>query len=443
MVLHVKKGVAFFILFICDVALLWCAMFLVYQLRGQIDYLFDNSMEVSYDIYTELWVYYIVVLVSFFYEGIYQRHFDFWEEIRRVYKGLVLGLLAVFTWLALTKQSEEYSRFIIFFAFVLLMFVVPVAKRVLKYFLTSMGLWVKYVQVVGKKEDTKQIIEEIRENWYLGMRVVSNAPTIIMVSRGYNPEALMRISEKYLLKSKEVLFVPTLSHINFANADIVELHNVRVSLIEIRNRLKEPFAIFLKTVFDILFSIVLLPILFIFLFFIGLVIKLDSKGSIFFRQKRLGKNGKVFYCYKFRTMYENSNELLEEYLKCYPKERDNYATFHKYKNDPRITRVGKWLRKTSFDELPQIINIAFGQMSLIGPRPYMVEERHKLGKITADILLVKPGITGLWQVSGRSELSFQKRVELDKWYVRNWTLWLDLVILAKTFKSVLARQGAS
>lgn len=443
MALHVKKILSFFILLLFDILVLFATIYMVYHIRLNIDFMFENVVEDSYKLYTELPVYYLVVLAVFFNEGIYTRHFDFWEEIRRVYKGLILGLLAVFAWFALTKQAQEYSRFIIFFTFVFLMFFIPIIKRTLKYLLTSSGLWVKYVQIVGKQKDVQSLIEETKNNWYLGMKVIKDAPTVIMVSRGYDPATLTKISEKYLLKSKEVLFVPTLSHINFADADIVELHNVRISLIEVRNRLKEPVAIFVKTVFDIVFSLLLLPFLFVLLFLIGLIIKLDSKGSIFFRQKRLGKDGKVFYCYKFRTMYENSSKLLEKYLRENPKEQENYSIYHKYQNDPRITSVGKWLRHTSFDELPQILNIVFGQMSLIGPRPYMVSERHKLGRVTGDILLVKPGITGLWQVSGRSELSFKKRVELDKWYVRNWTLWLDLVILAKTFKTVFVRQGAS
>lgn len=441
--LHVKKALSFFILFLSDLAMLWACIYFVHYVRVWVDFMFDNSVEVSHELYTTFWVYYVVILASFLYGGIYHRHFDFWEEIRRVYRGLIFGLLAVFTWLALTKQSEDYSRFVLFFTFVLLMFVLPILKRGLKYCLTSSKLWAKDVQIVGKKEDTKRLICEIEKNWYLGLKIVKNAPTVIMASRGYSPDSLVRVSEKYLLTRKEVLFVPTLNHINFADADIVELHNIRTSLIEVRNRLKEPFAIFIKTIFDIVFSIVLLPFSFVILFIIGIFIKLDSKGGIFFKQKRLGKNGKVFYCYKFRTMHENSQTILDNYLKQYPNEFKNYQKFHKYKNDPRVTLVGKWLRRTSLDELPQIINIVLGEMSLIGPRPYMYEERHKLGRVSRDILLVKPGITGLWQVSGRSELSFKKRVELDKWYVRNWTLWLDLVILAKTFKTVLARQGAS
>ena len=142
-------------------------------------------------------------------------------------------------------------------------------------------------------------------------------------------------------------------------------------------------------------------------------------------------------------MYENGDELLAEYLKNHPEEVEYYALYHKYQNDPRITPFGKFLRKTSLDELPQVFNIMFGQMSLVGPRPYMVEERPKLGEESATILWVKPGLTGLWQVSGRNNLTFDKRKELDIWYIQNWSLWIDFIILVKTIKVVLFKKGAS
>ena len=156
----------------------------------------------------------------------------------------------------------------------------------------------------------------------------------------------------------------------------------------------------------------------------------------------MGHKGARFICYKFRTMYENGDEILEAYLKEHPAEIVCYDKYHKYKDDPRITKIGRILRKTSLDELPQIINVLKGEMSLIGPRPYMLNEEEKIGEKLEMVLAVKPGITGLWQVSGRSDVDFHSRVEMDVWYTRNWNLWLDLVILVKTIKVVLFRNGA-
>jgi len=142
-------------------------------------------------------------------------------------------------------------------------------------------------------------------------------------------------------------------------------------------------------------------------------------------------------------MAEDGDVLLENYLQDHPEEVDNYSKYHKYENDPRITNIGHFLRRTSLDELPQIFNVLKGEMSFIGPRPYMLNEKEKIGDDLSTILTVKPGITGLWQVSGRSDVDFFARTELDVWYIQNWNLWMDLVVLLKTVKTVLLRDGAS
>ncbi len=149
-----------------------------------------------------------------------------------------------------------------------------------------------------------------------------------------------------------------------------------------------------------------------------------------------------FVCYKFRTMHEDGENILRHYLEKHPEEVEYYKQYHKYKNDPRITKIGHFLRRTSLDELPQIFNVFKQEMSFIGPRPYMLEEKEKIGNDLETILAVRPGITGLWQVSGRSDVDFFSRIELDVWYIRNWNLWMNLVILIKTGKTVLFKDGA-
>jgi len=141
-------------------------------------------------------------------------------------------------------------------------------------------------------------------------------------------------------------------------------------------------------------------------------------------------------------MYENSDTILQNYLDQHPDEIRYYAKYHKYKNDPRITKIGKFLRASSLDELPQIINVLRLEMSFIGPRPYMLDEAKDLGAYKQLILKVRPGITGLWQVNGRNELTFKERNELEVWYIKNWSLWIDTIILIKTFKVVLLKVGA-
>jgi len=178
---------------------------------------------------------------------------------------------------------------------------------------------------------------------------------------------------------------------------------------------------------------------------IAALIKLTSPGPVFYRQQRIGYGGRRFQVWKYRTMVKDAEMILERHLATNPSARKEWERDSKLKNDPRITRVGHWLRKTSLDELPQIWNVLTGEMSLVGPRPIMNCEFLKYRSYQEGFQLyakVLPGITGLWQVSGRSNTTYDKRVDLDTYYVRNWSPWLDLYILARTAKAVLRREGA-
>ncbi|WP_333657493.1 sugar transferase, partial [Anaerolinea sp.] len=170
----------------------------------------------------------------------------------------------------------------------------------------------------------------------------------------------------------------------------------------------------------------------------ALWIALDSRGPVFHRRRVMGVNGRTFDAFKFRTMYVNGDAILD----AYPELKAQLAREHKLKDDPRVTRAGRFLRKTSLDELPQIINVIKGEMSLVGPRMISPEEMEKYQEHGMNLLTVKPGITGLWQVSGRSDVSYDQRVQMDMYYIRNWSIWLDLQILFRTIPAVLSRKGA-
>lgn len=170
--------------------------------------------------------------------------------------------------------------------------------------------------------------------------------------------------------------------------------------------------------------------------------KAGDTGPIFFQQERIGKDGKLFKIYKYRTMIMNAEKVLEEMMEKDPAIRYEYETFKKLEKDPRVTPVGEFLRKTSLDEFPQFINVLFGQMSLIGPRPYLPREREDMGNYYNTIIQTKPGITGMWQTHGRSEVSFEERLDLDDYYSHNWSLWLDITLLVRTFRTVMLRVGA-
>ena len=172
------------------------------------------------------------------------------------------------------------------------------------------------------------------------------------------------------------------------------------------------------------------------------IIKKENQGPIFYDQLRIGKNGKQFKMYKFRSMCMNADETLKEYLEKNPEAKKEYRKYKKLKDDPRVTKVGKFLRETSLDEFPQLINVLLGNMSLVGPRPYLPREQKDMGEYYSTIIKVKPGITGPWQIRGRSKITFDDRLKLDLEYVNKCTLKNDVKILWKTFTKVLDKDGA-
>lgn len=206
-------------------------------------------------------------------------------------------------------------------------------------------------------------------------------------------------------------------------------------------KVRRKLYLFTKRIFDILISIVLLLFFSPLLILISIFIKAEDKGSAFIVQERIGKDGKIFKFYKFRSMVSNADDVLKEMLKDSKLKRE-YKKNMKFKNDPRITKVGKFIRKTSIDELPQLLNVLKGDMSLIGNRPYLPREKEDMEEYYEDIVSSKPGITGYWQVNGRSSVSFEDRLKLESFYSKNMDLLLDIKIFFLTFYVVFFGRGA-
>lgn len=198
----------------------------------------------------------------------------------------------------------------------------------------------------------------------------------------------------------------------------------------------------MKRLMDIVCVVLGGPFVFLLTLIIRHRIKQDSPGKSIYPGKRLGKDGRLFPCYKFRSMYCNGDEILEQYYQQYPEKKLEYEKYHKLDDDPRVTPFGAFIRRTSIDELPQIWNVFLGDMSLVGPRPYLPEEIDDMGEYAETILSVKPGITGYWQVNGRSNVDFDSRLLMDVWYVKHRTLWMDVQLLWQTIGVVLMRKGA-
>lgn len=197
-----------------------------------------------------------------------------------------------------------------------------------------------------------------------------------------------------------------------------------------------------KRTYDFIISGMALIVLAPIMLFICLLIKIDSKGPAILVQERIGENGKIFKMYKYRSMVVGADKLLDKYLKENEEARKEYKKYKKLQNDPRVTKIGKIIRKTSIDELPQLINVFIGNMSLVGPRPYLPREKEDMKNLYNDIVKSKPGITGIWQVSGRNDISFDQRLEMDYTYNSDKSTMYDIKILLKTFKKVLEKEGA-
>jgi undecaprenyl-phosphate galactose phosphotransferase len=377
--------------------------------------------------------------------GLYTKRNDFWEELRLSYMAAFLLLIATVMTLFITKSSEEFSRTLYILMFFNLLFTVPLGRLTCKRILYKLGLWHINAFLVGNDVQINKLKNDLTINWYLGYRSISHikkANIVFIATRDMSISKLENLIHRYKKQVQEVIIIPFLHNISFANAEIIDLRIGRISFINIQNQLYIPKNIFIKKSAEFLLIILSAPFIMLSLFIIALIIKLDSKGAVFFKQKRLGRDGNIFECYKFRTMHTENEHLLQEYLASHPKEIENYSKYHKYQNDPRITGVGKYLRRFSLDELPQIINVLRFEMNLIGPRPYMINEKGKIGKDLETILHVRPGLTGLWQISGRNDLDFFERTELDVWYIQNWSLWLDFIIFLKTFIVLATRRGA-
>lgn len=428
-----------FILF--DIAMIVLSIYLAYTLRTTFENL--NLQTIPLTEYLSFYPLYIIPILLFAYEGIYTYRYDFWHESRLIFKVIIFSAILIFAYLAMIKSIENYSRFVIGFSFLIMAIFIPLSKNISKKILHRLGLWQKKAKIYG---EDPFLTDEIYGNPYLGYikpKSGEEPATVFINSKDSNVNTLKKVISSQIKNKHEVIFIPLIDDYDLTHSHVYELSNTRTNLIVFKNRLKSRYRLILKRVSDFLLSLIIFPFLIPIMLFIAYRIKsTEPNSSIFFTQERLGKKGKNFVCYKFRTMYENGDDILQKYIKAHPQEKEYYAKYHKYQNDPRITKIGHFLRRTSLDELPQIFNVFKQEMSFIGPRPYMLEEKEKIGTNLESVLTVRPGITGLWQVSGRSDVDFFSRIELDIWYIKNWNLWMDLVILIKTIKTVLLKDGA-
>ncbi len=318
----------------------------------------------------------------------------------------------------------------------------PTASAVVKAMLDEPGLGLKPIAVL----DDSEWLPDLHGVPILGgaelapLLLVPNRPTYAVFAMPDVPQSeLMSMVERYGVDFSHVLVVPELT--DFASLWVQPKSVGGMLGLELRQQASgDPPAA--KRLLDLLMCLLgswfVLPLCAL----IALLIRLDSKGPVFYGQKRIGHRGKLFTAWKFRSMVRDADRELEKYLSENEDLREEWEQDHKLKNDPRVTRIGRFLRKTSLDELPQLWNVLRGDMSLVGPRPIVHQEIERYGASFELYTRVKGGLTGLWQVSGRNDTSYRQRVQLDTFYVRNWSVWLDLCILFRTIAVVIFGHGA-
>ena len=385
------------------------------------------------------------------------------EKIKRLTISVFFSYMVLFAYLAVTHTMLRFSRVALTASMLLTMLLLPPIRVMLFPWLCHLlGLVRKRILIAGANKAGYALAAELKLSPVWNIEVAgflddaATGPKILGRLENYAEvakeqrinyiavclpsEECREWSREFLKAFHHVLIVPE-------HQDLPMLRTYQTSIgsigaLEISNRLHMKLYRYSKLITEAILSCLILPIILPLCLFIALVIKLTSRGPVLYRARRLGIHGKPISVLKFRTMYQNADDLLEQMLEENPEMKKEWQSKFKLKKDPRVTPFGNFLRRTSLDELPQFWNVLRGEMAIIGPRPIVSAEVPYYGDKFAIFSSVKPGITGLWQVSGRSSTSYSARVKLDAYYVMNWSIWLDYYIFLKTIQVVVLRRGA-
>jgi len=392
------------------------------------------------------------------------------DEFFNIILGVTMGIMLVVAWIFLSR-TYFFSRLIIIYAWVMAIVLVFIARNIVRFiqrYLYRYNIGVRNLILVGNNEITYSIIKFLQNNRNYGYKVIGiveahDKPTskdknyfkIIgsienfdKITKNYQIDEMIitdpKISDETMLylmqisEEKKITFrqTPNLFEVKTSNVDVSTLAGIPI--VEFKKTPLDGWGKIIKRIADIVFSIIALTLLSPILLIVAIIIKITSPGSVLFKQKRINPDGEFIFL-KFRSMRDGAEKEHNKLIK-------KHGNMFKLTNDPRITPFGKFIRKTSIDELPQFWNVLKGDMSLVGPRPPMPEEVDKYNAWQKKRLVIKPGITGLWQITGRSlansDLTFEDWVRVDIYYIENWSLWLDIKIILKTIQVVIVGKGA-
>lgn len=452
-------------------AAFWCACMKMLDTSELNAWGLDSSRMLSFFLLS------LATLALFKLKGHHVKRRPYSNEIREVLKIVVVMGLIDASLLFLGKRDS--SREALLATWLLVPVFVLLLRGLVKYLLMKSGGWIRPMVIIGWGENALQTARAFDEESLMGYRLIAflipegkapfehhylnrNKQAVPCIALGADPEQTLKaLGDPHAVVALEqggidayqgmiqqvsrrvtnMQVVPAVRGLPLYGMEVNHFFTHEVLLLTMRNNLARPGLQLIKRCFDLSASIVVIILGSPVLLWIALKV-LASGRPIFYGHRRVGQNGKHFLCYKFRTMAVNADVLLKELLERDPQARAEWDRDFKLKNDPRITPIGGFLRKTSLDELPQLWNVLKGEMSLVGPRPVVDAELERYGNQVDYYLEAKPGVTGLWQVSGRNDVSYDTRVYLDAWYVKNWSLFNDIVILLKTVKVIFKKDGA-
>lgn len=454
-----KKILVVFVLIVVDIAGILISYAIAYQIRTGVLSKFLGNLPPPFPIRYYIKYLYILLIwpITFTYEGLYTKNYSESEEIIKLWKSLTISTFLAVILLFALKVRPSFSRSVLAISYITSLFVVPLFRLSLKRLLFSMNLGIKKIVIIGSSNEIKWLQNHVKNNRTCGYSIIAhfkkeelaklpeiykNEPFDVIITSNLDNGSmyfLQSFAQEYGL---EIMLFPENIIFDPQGIEVEEFFGFKA--LKLKYNLLIPRNATIKRILDLLASLVIFIIISPIFILIALLVKITSKGPVFFKQPRVGLHGRKFILYKFRTMYLDADDRLNAFLEKNPEAKEEWINFRKLKSfsDPRITPLGKILRKLSLDELPQFLNIIKGDMSLVGPRPYLEEELKFLGKKQETILSIKPGLTGLWQVSGRNEVPFEERVLLDEYYVRNWSIFLDIAILVRTVFTALKGEGA-
>ncbi|WP_439112243.1 undecaprenyl-phosphate galactose phosphotransferase WbaP [Hydrogenophaga sp.] len=438
----------------------WLAALLAHQWTSTV----DTHWLVTQDI-QRYWAWLAVAGLGIAFFLVRFRHYSerrpFWTELGETLQLLVVLALLDLAVLALTRWNS--SRLWWALVWPLAALCLPLGRGMLRALMLRLGVWQRPTLIVGNGPNAQEALTALQSEPALGFAVVGfvdmsgpaeprsrqlatwakvpGAQFVLAMEHGQNEvrEGVLRQLARW--KAEDVSVIPAMRGVPLFGTDISYFFSHEVAMLKLRNNLRYWPARLLKRLFDLGVAALLLVLGALPLAYIAWRIRRDGGPAIFAHQ-RVGQTGKPFPCFKFRTMRVDAERQLRELLATDPAAREEWAREFKLRNDPRVTPIGHFLRRTSLDELPQLFNVIRGEMSLVGPRPIIEAELARYGDDVDYFLMVRPGMSGLWQVSGRNDVDYDTRVYLDTWYVKNWSLWYDIAILFKTVRVVLRRDGA-